>query len=72
MKRGAHHLNGFLHYTLYGASPSGMNSSHGMMNLIIKKHRNAVGSRNTYAHTPQVGNQRIDSFENHLADRLRF
>ena len=66
-----HLLNGFMHDASQRTTPAGMDGSHSMMLLIIKKHRDAIGSRNTDTYTFLVSHHGIYTFEHHLADILR-
>ena len=60
-----------MHDASQRATPAGMDGSHSMMLLIIKKHRDAIGSRNTDTYTFLVSHHGIYTFEHHLADILR-
>ena len=66
-----HLLNGFMHDASQRTTPAGMDGSHSMMLLIIKKHRDTIGSRNTDTYTFLVSHHGINTFEHNLADILR-
>lgn len=66
----SHLLKSLVNDASQGPSPSGMDGGDSMMLLIIKKHRDAIGSRNANAYTSLIGHYCIYAFKYHLTDIL--